>query len=249
MVTVPRIWNVFTRGGRENDMRFDRTYGLGVEDGIRVRGGPNWVRSDHYTIEAIADAAADAQTMKGPMLLELLQRRFQLKAHIEVEQIPAFALTVARGGVKIRPMEEGGCLRPSPMSGPFIEPLADVRRQAETIRSGGTPICGVSLADNGPNVLIVGAGARLDGFPLSLQLNASVIDRTGIQDAFNYILEFGLDESTPRVAGLQRSTEPSDIPRGPNIFAALEDQLGLKLEPALTPREFIVVDRVARPSP
>ena len=40
---------------------------------------------------------------RGPMLRALLERRFQLKAHVETEQIPAFALTVAKGGLKIKP--------------------------------------------------------------------------------------------------------------------------------------------------
>jgi uncharacterized protein (TIGR03435 family) len=39
------------------------------------------------------------------------------------------------------------------------------------------------------------------------------------------------------------------VPRGQTVFAAVEDQLGLKLEPARAPRDFIVIDRVERPSP
>ena len=96
------------------------------------------------------------------------------------------------------------------------------------------------------------------GFPsLGGILGAPVVDRTGIPNRvrFNYILEFAPDDSTagPAVRGLpprfQPSTEPSDVPRAPNIFTALEEQLGLKLEPARAPREFIVINRVERPSP
>jgi hypothetical protein len=62
-------------------------YGLGVEDGLRVRGGPDWVRSDRYSIDAVAEDAADAARCRGPMLRALLEERFNLKAHIETEQI------------------------------------------------------------------------------------------------------------------------------------------------------------------
>ena len=83
-----------------------RAYFLGVEDGARVRGGPDWVRSALYTIEAVAAGAADAQTMRGPMLRALLERRFGLKVHVETEQFPVLQLTVAPGGLK---MKEGTC--------------------------------------------------------------------------------------------------------------------------------------------
>ena len=88
------------------------TYLLGVEDGARVRGGPDWVRSALYTIEAVAAGAADAQTMRGPMLRALLERRFGLKVHVETEQFPVPQLAVAPGGLK---MKEGTC---TPRSSP-----------------------------------------------------------------------------------------------------------------------------------
>src|SRR5262249_5420502 len=75
-------------------------YGLGQEDGRRIRGGPDWIKSERYTIEAVAGrgASPDARTMSGPMLQRLLERRFGLRAHVEIEQAPAFSLTVARSG-------------------------------------------------------------------------------------------------------------------------------------------------------
>ena len=77
---------------------------------------------------------------------------------------------------------------------------------------------------------------------------------TGIPDAerFNYVLEFGLDDSTPGRLPMPRpvdETVSADIPSGPNIFTALEQQLGLKLEPTKLPREYIVIDRLERPTP
>jgi len=78
-----------------------------------------------------------------------------------------------------------------------------------------------------------------------------ILDKTGITDKFNFILEYSIDENTP---GDTRFLDPSntvssDIPRAATIFAALEEQLGLKLEPAKAPREFIVIDHVERLTP
>jgi hypothetical protein len=70
----PADIEVFAGNGRGRGMAFNNVYGLGVEDGIRVRGGPDWVRKDRYSIEAIAQGPSDAATMQGPMLRALLER-------------------------------------------------------------------------------------------------------------------------------------------------------------------------------
>jgi uncharacterized protein (TIGR03435 family) len=193
--------------------------------------------------------------MSGPMLLDLLERRFQLKAHIETEQIPAYALTVAPGGLK---MKEGTCTQPdaasAPRGGGAPTSTRDmVSRNLEAARRGATTSfpCGFAGTTNGPNLLFVGAGAGVPG--LGGVLGTPVINRTGIPDTvrFNYVLEFAPDERAAGPLGrdLLAANEPSDVPRAPDLFTALEEQLGLKLEPARAPREFIVIDQVERPSP
>ena len=247
-------------GGRGRAMQFDAVYGLGVEDGLRVRGGPDWVRSQRYTIEAVAGRPADAETMRGPMLRSLLEKRFQVKAHIETEQIPAFALTVGPGGLKIK---EGTCTPPDPSSVPAPgapqSTVTAVRRNLDAARRGATTSgpCGFAGAANGPNLVFVAAGIGVP--PLSGFLGAPVIDRTGIPSTmrFNYVLEFKPDETTPGPLGrspedrpaMQIASDPAAVPPAPSLFTVLEQQLGLKLEPAQAPREFIVIDHVERPTP
>ena len=71
-----------------------------------------------------------------------------------------------------------------------------------------------------------------------------VINRTGIEGRFDLRLEFAPDESTP---GMR--LPPSDDPPGaPSVFQAIQQQLGLKLEPARGPGEFLVIDHIERPS-
>lgn len=248
------------RGGRvSRGMILNTVYGLGIEDGLRVRGGPDWVRSTHYTIEAVAGGPADAETMRGPMLRALLERRFGLKMHIETEQIPAFALTIAPGGLKLK---EGTCIPPNPPPTPGVGgSTADgVRRNLNAARRGETTIgpCGFSGAVNGPNLIFVAAGIGVP--PLGGFVGAPVIDRTGIPATarFNYVIEFTPNETTTgplgRVPssmppGFQIAADPSTVPPAPDLFTVLEQQLGLRLEPAQAPREFIVIDSIEKPGP
>jgi uncharacterized protein (TIGR03435 family) len=185
------------------------------------------------------------------MLRGLLERRFQLKTHIESEQMRAFALTVAKGGLKIKPMQAGDC-EPLPPRVPGVPNPVRPRTAAE-VRRGEKPSCNTFMGDrDGPNMVYVAGGNPLGVLSLlGLSLNAQVIDETGITDKFTFILEFSIDENMPgdaRYLG-PSNTEPSVTPRAATIFTALQEQLGLKLEPAKAPREFIVIDHVERLSP
>jgi uncharacterized protein (TIGR03435 family) len=99
----------------------------------------------------------------------------------------------------------------------------------------------------GGGVALTGV-ARLLGAPLG---NVQVFDKTGNADGrFNFILEFAVDENTPgRILFAPEQEPAANVPRAPTVFVALEEQLGLHLEPAKGPREFIVIDQVQRPTP
>lgn len=251
-----------TRRRPERNMRFEAVYGLGVEDGRRVRGGPEWVHSEHYTVEAVAPGAADANTMRGPMLQALLERRFQLRVHIDAEQVPAFALTVAPSGLKVKPMQPGDCR---------TEPIPEAVRAERERKDWGGPVliteaayfgikpnCGFVYGEqNGPNFRIEAANSP-GRVPIGGALGARVVDRTGITGNFLYTFEFGPDETTPGAARMMVERDwtpkpgfdaPATHPRAAPLARALEEQLGLRLEPIRLPREFVVIDRVERPEP
>jgi uncharacterized protein (TIGR03435 family) len=241
-------------------MTFSIVYGVGEEDGRRVRNGPDWMRSERYTIEAVAREGGrpDPQTLRGSMLQRLLERRLQLKAHIEVEQVPGFALTVAKGGLKIRPAAAGSCeeLPARPGSPLFYGHAANVLTPPRTLadlQRGEKPSCGLWGHRNGPNQLVIGGDVPLESLTLTLGMRLGgvrVADRTGITDRFNYVLEFVLDENTPGLGvELPDRRAELDVPPAATIFSALEEQLGLRLESARAGREFIVIDHVERPSP
>jgi uncharacterized protein (TIGR03435 family) len=250
----------------EMALRPDTTHGLGMEDGTRVRGGPDWVRSEKYTIAAVTGSATNARTIQNVMLMALLESRFQLKTHIEVEQIPVFALTIAKGGLKMKRAGRGDCVVPPPQDGPQFVDLAERRREYDSVRRGATPMCGAQFYDMGPNVVDIGGAAPFSSLVNLLTIVSGppfgwiaeetngllIVNKTGIPDTdtFNYFLEYSADEEAraqtvpPELLKLN-----ADVPRAPNVFDALEKQLGLKLERAQGSREFVVIDHIEKPSP
>ena len=109
-VTVPTLINMAHRSLKNNPrgpgpvaLPMNATVTVG-EDGTHVRGGPDWVRSEKYTVAAVGDST-DGSTLQGPMLLDLLERRFNLKLRVETEETSVYAITIAKGGLKIKPIE------------------------------------------------------------------------------------------------------------------------------------------------
>jgi bla regulator protein blaR1 len=207
--------------------------------GPAVSGGPAWIHSDLYQIDAKAEGPASEGMMSGPMMQALLEDRFKLKIRRESREVPVYALTVARSGPKLQPFHEGSC---TPVD--FAKGLPP---------SPGQKSCSAVIAGGGPNLTLKAQAASLDYFSklLSLAVDRPVIDKTGITGLFDFHLVFAKDEVTPRflpggdMAGPR--TEPSDDPAGPTIFTAIQ-QFGLKLEPAKGPLDFLVIDRVDRPT-
>lgn len=217
-----------------------------VGDYKRIAGGPSWTRSDKYTIEARAEGTPDAKVMLGPMLQSLLEDRFQLKVHRETEERPMYAMTVAKGGLKIRPNGPDGC-KPHSTDGPGSQ---DPAKHVAAMLAGETPTCGMMTmaTDAGLRRWIIG-GTTLESFATTLSgaMDRRVLDRTGITDQFNIRLAFAPDEHTPAPVA-RPPVNPPDA-AGPSIFEALDQQLGLKLEPTKGQAGFLVIDRVERPSP
>jgi len=218
-----------------------------------LHNAPEWVNSDWYTVDAetndpTANGSTDAprsaaQRMLSQMLQLVLEDRFQLKMHRATEDVAMYNLTVSKGGFKLKPMEEDGCV-------PF-QPGSPLNAE-EMFPPGKKPLCITGMRVSGQDWLIDGGGQSLSNLAegLSRALNRHVFDKTDRSDLFNYHLRFAHDETTPGefppdMAG--RLFPPSDDPPGPSIFTAV-DQMGLKLEPTKGPEGYVIIDRVARPS-
>jgi uncharacterized protein (TIGR03435 family) len=213
-----------------------------------VRGGPGWISSETYYIEARAEGTPERAVMMGPMLRALLEERFRLKTHRELEDVPMYAMIVAKGGLKLKPIDEKGCV-----SVDIARNLS--RDQVLALDTSTTPVCGnfTSLGDRYKRRWSLG-GTTLGRFAnqtLSGVLDRHVMDNTGVPGSFNIQLEFGYDESIKEGVFGGRpvgpiATPPPDVDPAPSIFTALEQQLGLKLEKTRGPRQFIVIDSAER---
>jgi uncharacterized protein (TIGR03435 family) len=198
---------------------------------IPVEGGPAWINSDLYQIDAKADGARGQGVMRGPMLQTLLEDRFKLKIHHETREVPAYALTVAKGGLKLHPFQEGSCVPRD-----FARFFEHFPPQPFPELPAGQKYCGGGTTEQSGIVKLEAIGMSIDGFILySLPpFDRPVVNKTGVAGLFDFHLEFAPDE-------------PTEV-AGPSLFTALERQLGLKLEPAKAPGDFLVVDHVERPS-
>jgi uncharacterized protein (TIGR03435 family) len=100
----------FLPGGRLSAMSWVKQLiqvAYGVED-YQVSGGPAWVGSERYTIEAKAENASASKGELTAMLRSLLMERFKLVVREESKEFPVFELVVDKGGPpRLRPLKDG----------------------------------------------------------------------------------------------------------------------------------------------
>jgi len=210
-----------------------------------VEGGPGWVNSERYTIAAKAADAASPGTMMGPMTRSLLEDRFKLRIHRESHEVPVYALTIARGGPRLEPFQEGTCVA---VPVPLVEPLAEL--------PPGRRYCRGSGLSNGatPNSVIALEGVTLDRFAETLGsplmgLGRPVVNKTGLIGKFNIRLEYATPPVDPaRFPKIAAARAGAGEPTAPSIETALQEQLGLKLESAKGVGHRFVIESIERPS-
>ncbi|HEY2018123.1 MAG TPA: TIGR03435 family protein [Bryobacteraceae bacterium] len=101
------------------------------------------------------------------------------------------------------------------------------------------PFRGIRGGIAGPNVSM-----NYFAFMLSRLLDRNVIDRTGLTANYDVNLLFTPDRPGPKNDG----ADAGSVPEGPDIFSALREQLGLKLESSKGPVEFLVIEHAEKPS-
>jgi bla regulator protein BlaR1 len=219
-----------------------------------LAGGPAWIKSDQYEIEAKPEGTPVREMMSGPMMQVLLEDRFKLKIHREVKEVPVYNLVIAKGGPKLPKVDQAGC-----------PPKLTQQELIELLQSGKPRpnFCGSQVWDlrrGGPSLMGENDhGIALDVFATGLTrvMDRLVIDKTGLVGLYDFHVEFSPDESTPAFMpggvskgdiGPPRDTGVPIDPAGPTYFTAIQEQLGLKLEPAKGPGDFLVIDSIQRPS-
>ena len=86
---------------------------------FQVIGGPGWLNTTKFDVDARADDPKTSTTGLLEMLQRLLADRFKLKVHPETRQVPIYALVLARSGGRLGPQ-----LKPSTANCPgYKEPF------------------------------------------------------------------------------------------------------------------------------
>jgi uncharacterized protein (TIGR03435 family) len=178
------------------------------------------------------------------MLQTLLEERFKLRIRRQTREIPVYALTVAGGGHRLKPFVVGSCVVREP---DFTQPNPLAALAALPPLEPGQRRCMNRGMLNG-STRVVEADAitmsELTNFFIG-PVDRPVIDRTGLAGKWVVRLEYAPTERDRLLAGNRgEQLEPT----APSIFTAVEEQLGLRLEPARGPGEYLVVDSVERPS-
>jgi uncharacterized protein (TIGR03435 family) len=186
----------------------------------QLAGVPDWVTSENYDISAEPDGEGEPSFKQWQsMVKKLMADRFQLKFHYQKRELTVYTLTVAKTGPKMTKSHSD----PSASTGLGFGP------------PGSFGATNATMADF--------AGAMGQAV-----LDRPVVDQTGLTGRFDFRLTWAPDESRVGAVGGYRpsATESADAP--PDLFTAIQEELGLKLESTKAPIDVLVIDHVERPS-
>lgn len=188
----------------------------------QIEGGPKWMDTDKFDVTGKPDTEGlPNPTQLKIMVQKMLADRFQLSFHREKKELAVYAITIAKGGPKLKPTELTGNLpgygrQPSGMI---------VRNSTITQRAA-----------------ILGANTLAT-------LDRPVVDQTGLGDKrWDFTLKFTRDAAVGGTGTDGQPAAPGDPDAPPDLFTALQQQLGLKLESTKAPVDVLVVDRAEKPT-
>jgi uncharacterized protein (TIGR03435 family) len=188
----------------------------------QVVGAPRWFDSDKFDLTAKPDkpGVPTVKQMKA-MLQKLLADRFSLTFNKEKRELSAYAITVAKGGEKIHKAQNGNI----PVPG-----------------FGGMPQGGFNVRN-----------ATMAEFASVMQaqfMDQPVVDQTGLGDTrYTFILKFTPDPGMRPFGATQGTPPPSaDADAPPDLYGAMEQQLGLRMQKTKAPVDVMVIDKIEKPS-
>lgn len=201
--------------------------------------GPSWIDEARFDINGRTPAGARPDQVPD-MLRALLADRFGLTAHNETRDTSVYALVRARTDGQIGPQltrSSLDCSKPGAFRSGAAGPGAGAAVE--------TPQCGIISNVDGNGAVMRGGGRSMADLAANLtgRVNRDVIDRTGLSGTYDFVLRW-TPENFQNPAG---NAGPSRD--GTLIFTAVQEQLGLKLEPQRGPVEFLIIDKVERPTP
>ena len=195
------------------------SYGIHVK---QIVNGPGWLESEKFDIAAQPGGEGQPNDKQWKaMVQKLLADRFKLSFHRDKKELSVYALTVGKNGPKLTKSESTGNL-----PGLFFRGL------------GNLPAINATMAD-------------FAGVMQGAVLDRPVVDQTGITGRWDFTLVWTPDEFQFAGLGGGRGLPPPPNNGGaapPDLFTAIQEQLGLKLESTKAPAEVLVIDKVEKPS-
>jgi uncharacterized protein (TIGR03435 family) len=199
--------------------------------GSRILGGPKWLDTTRFDIKAKMDDSTLDRLQALPhnerrfeqqaMVQQLLTDRFKLAIHRETRDLPVYAIVVVKKDPKLPP--------------------AKTTSEGSHISSTGTRSGSQLTAEN---VTLTQFADDLTA-RLFQELGRDVVDKTEIKGRFDVTIKWAPNAET---IGNQTDGLPPPSGDSPAIFTAIQEQLGLKLEPTKAPIEVIVIDHAEMPS-
>ncbi|MDP9051098.1 MAG: TIGR03435 family protein [Acidobacteriota bacterium] len=187
----------------------------------QIEGGPDWISKDRYDVAAIPDAPGQPSMMQmRGMVKKMLTERFAMKLHSDKREMPAYVLTAGKGGQKLTASQIQGIL----------------------------PGLSMSPGKGGFTLNVMNATMKdLTGFMQMLVLDRPVVNQTDISGRYDMHVTFTPDLSMFNGRGLKATVEDGVEP-APDLYDAMEQQLGLKLTQQKAPVDVVVIEHLEKPS-
>jgi uncharacterized protein (TIGR03435 family) len=198
--------------------------------------GPAWIDTEKYDV-AVKIPKGTTKEQFRQMLRNLLTERFKLEVHRDTRLLAVYELAVSKHGPKLKASIPNGAVRDLPAAQPAIGaedkngfPLLPPGRPTWVMSNR----VGVSrLAAQQQRVSVLSQ-------ILTLPLGRPIIDKTGLTGLYDFTLEYD-----PRPATRTSATDSQEA-SAPDIFIAIQQQLGLKLVDAKDPLDVVVVDHALK---
>lgn len=223
---------------------------------FQMSGGERWISTDQWSIQAEtwtgevsavpAWAPPYVPQVIAVSLQSLLKDRFALKTHWETRRLRVYTLTLGKHGSKLKAVH-----RP-PLPGRETTAAPQPRSLTTNGARSAIPMPPAGSVLGGPG-LVVGSAVSMEQLVaiLGRLMDRPVINETGLTGFFDVRLQFDPD-SAPRLAFGAKPASALYLPSAgtgdPSIFTAVQEQLGLKLEPKKEPIKVLVIDSALKPT-
>jgi uncharacterized protein (TIGR03435 family) len=221
----------------------------------QISGGPDWTNSRGFTIDATTGGKPPDQTRF--MMQTLLRDRFKLRFHSEKRDLPIYALVVQRSdgspGPGLKRIPDDEC--PPPGSPRRTAPAAPAGPPPSPFDPNAAAPCGSIVF--GPGRLLA-HGVPIDmlarslaNLPVITSFNRPVTNLTKLEGFYDFDFKWTNEFSPGRggapVSGGPAATAPNPGDQ-PTIFTALQEQLGLKLNPQRATLDVLIIDSIEEPA-